>query len=278
MCGTDYSDCGFRYEHDCPLDGATPTGQVDEAANGNDGATGQVDDTNSDDGAMVVIVAIVASVLVAIVAVAIVGCIVSLKCFAIFVLLLSITTLVTTIVSVFTLFGIPAAAISTVAFVLACTWVQHHRLRLLQGQRRQPGGHISCGVLCLLSFIFRLAALVVLLITFLLVVPFILAIDRSAFFVDFAIIAFVSANNRTDRCYGARRARTRHQVHYMGVCQRGSKSSSRSSRISRVNGGTERHSASAGRASGRHSSELTSSCRPCSRSRPRSLCAQPPVL
>ena len=137
-CGTDYSDCGFRYEHDCPLDGATPTGQVDEAANGNDGATGQVDDTNSDDGAMVVIVAIVASVLVAIVAVAIVGCIVSLKCFAIFVLLLSITTLVTTIVSVFTLFGIPAAAISTVAFVLACTWVQHHRLRLLQGQRRQP--------------------------------------------------------------------------------------------------------------------------------------------
>ena len=56
----------------------------------------------------------------AVVAVAIVGCIVSLKCFAIFVLVLQIITLVITTVSAFTLVGIPSAAISLVAFLLAC--------------------------------------------------------------------------------------------------------------------------------------------------------------
>jgi hypothetical protein len=116
-----------------------------------------------------VIILIVVGVLVAIVAVAIVGCIVSLKCFAIFVLVLSIITLLITIVSVPASFflALPAAAVSTVAFVLACIGSSIVVCGCCKDKDGNPGGHISCGVLCLLSFIFRLVALVVLLIFFL---------------------------------------------------------------------------------------------------------------
>ena len=103
----------------------------------------------------------------AIVAVAIVGCIVSLKCFAIFVLVLQIITLVITIVSVFTFVGIPPAAISLVAFVLACIGSSIIVCGCCKDKDGNPCGHISSGVLCLLSFLFRLVALVVLLILFL---------------------------------------------------------------------------------------------------------------
>jgi hypothetical protein len=163
--------------------------------------------------------------------------------------------------------ALPAAAVSTVAFVLACIGSSIVVCGCCKDKDGNPGGHISCGVLCLLSFIFRLVALVVLLIFFL---PLLYLSFLAGSY--FGIIA-LRANDRADRCYGARRACTRHPVHYMGVRQRGSRSSSWCSRSSGVNDGTERHSASAGRASGRHGSELTSSCRLCSysRSRPRSL-------
>ena len=178
LCGTDYSDCGFRYERDCATGPPPPP---------HPSPPWQVDDTKSDDGKLVLIILLVAGVLLAIVAVAIVGCIVSLKCFAIFVLVLSIITLVITIASVFTFVGIPAAAISLVAFLLACIGSSIIVCGCCKDKDGNPCGHISSGVLCLLSFIFRLAAFVVLLITFLLALPFIFAIAQYALFVIIAL-------------------------------------------------------------------------------------------
>ena len=166
-CGTDLSDCGIRYEHECRL--PPPPSPAPPPPSPVNYWEASPDENNSNGEGTTVIILIVVGVLVAIVAVAIVGCIVSLKCFAIFVLVLSIITLLITIVSVPASFflALPAAAVSTVAFVLACIGSSIVVCGCCKDKDGNPGGHISCGVLCLLSFIFRLVALVVLLIFFL---------------------------------------------------------------------------------------------------------------
>ena len=266
-CGTDLSDCGIRYEHECRL--PPPPSPAPPSPSPVNYWEASPDENNSNGEGTTVIILIVVGVLVAIVAVAIVGCIVSLKCFAIFVLVLSIITLLITIVSVPASFflALPAAAVSTVAFVLACIGSSIVVCGCRQGQRRQPRRpHFMWrAVLALVHLPPRCARGAP---HFLPPPPLFVIPCR-----ELLRHHCLSANDRADRCYGARRACTRHPVHYMGVRQRGSRSSSWCSRSSGVNDGTERHSASAGRASGRHGSELTSSCRlcSCSRSRPRSL-------
>jgi hypothetical protein len=93
--------------------------------------------------------------------VGLVACISSLKCHAIFVLVLSILTLLVSVTSAFTLIGIPAAIITIITSLLAIAGSSLIACESFKKTDGSPSGYIACGVLCLLSFILRLAALVV---------------------------------------------------------------------------------------------------------------------
>ena len=117
--------------------------------------------SSSKDGVNIVVIGTILGGIVASgIVVGLVACICSLKSHAIFVLVLSILTLLVSLISVFTLFGIPAAIITIITSLLAIPGSSLIVCGCCKKADGSPGGYTACGVLCLLSFILRLAALV----------------------------------------------------------------------------------------------------------------------
>ena len=116
-------------------------------------------DTSDEEGnTMAIIVGVIAGGIV-LTAASIIFCTIacSLKCYGIVVLVLACLTLVVNLVSIFTLFGIPAAAVTIVASLLAIPGSSI----IACGCCKRPDGQppIAAGILCLLSFLLRLVAL-----------------------------------------------------------------------------------------------------------------------
>ena len=85
----------------------------------------------------------------------------SIKSHAIFVLVLTALNVLVSIVSIFTLVGIPAFVITIIATVLVVPGSSIVACGCCPKADGSPCGYIACGVSCLLSFILRLAALVI---------------------------------------------------------------------------------------------------------------------
>ena len=162
--GRAFAACGESWETGSDGSSSSSSGSPSSSSgspSSSSGSSSSASGSSSKDGVNIVVIGtIIGGIVASGIVVGLVACICSLKCHAIFVLVLSILTLLVSLISVFTLFGIPAAIITIITSLLAIPGSSLIVCECCKKADGSPGGYTACGVLCLLSFILRLAALV----------------------------------------------------------------------------------------------------------------------